>query len=350
MNKNPLIFLFLLIILASACTEINQPKEVKFWIWVHADKNKSSADWEKDFEKLERHGIYGILIGADTSVLRKVITPAIKHNIEVHAWFWTMNRGDADSSWLSVNQNRQSLANEKAYVNYYKFMCPALPEVRTYLKNKIDELLSIDGLAGIHMDYIRYVDAILPLGLQPKYGLVQDEIYPEFDYGYHPYLVDMYMKKTGINPFDLGDPATDPDWLQFRLDILNETVIELRDYIQDHGKVTTAAVFPTPAMSREMVRQEWNRWGLDAYFPMIYHNFYNEDFQWIKKVMLENKSTIPESSDVFCGLYVPALKKDNDLSMAIDAALNGGADGVALFEYGAMNEELWKQIDEINLK
>jgi hypothetical protein len=78
---------------------------------------------------------------------------------------------------------------------------------------------------------------------------------------------------------------------------------------------------------------------------MVYHNFYNEDFTWIENVMKENKSVIPESSEVFCGLYVPALKNENDLSKAIDAALAGGADGVALFEYGAMDEELWEQVE-----
>ncbi len=269
---------------------------------MHADKNKTSEDWETVCSELEDHAIYGILIGADTSVLQKIIPPATKHNIEVHAWFWTMNRGDADASWLSVNQLEKSLAEEKAYVNYYKFMCPALPGVKTFLKGKIGELCRIEGLAGIHMDYIRYVDAILPVGLQPKYGLVQDKIYPEFDYGYHPYLVNLYKEKTGINPLYLEHPATDPNWLQFRLDKLNETVTELKDHIHDHGKTATAAVFPTPAMSCEMVRQEWDRWDLDCYFPMVYHNFYNKDIDWIEKVMDENKSIIPETSNIFCGL------------------------------------------------
>jgi uncharacterized lipoprotein YddW (UPF0748 family) len=342
--KNLLIF-FLLIFLISGCAKKEDQKEFKVWVWMHPDSNKSEIDWEKDFEILESHGVYGVLIGADTAVLRKAIPPATKHNILVHAWFWAMNRGDADTSWLSVNQLGNSLATEKAYVNYYKFMCPALPEVKIFLKRKIDELLCIDGLAGIHLDYIRYVDAILPVGLQPKYGLNQDKVYPGFDYGYHPYMVEFYQEKTGINPFELAYPATDSSWLQFRMDKLNETVTELRDYINDNGKVATAAVFPTPAMSRDMVRQEWDRWNLDCYFPMVYHNFYNEDFTWIENVMKENKSVIPESSEVFCGLYVPALKNENDLSKAIDAALAGGADGVALFEYGAMDEELWEQVE-----
>ncbi|MEA3446532.1 MAG: hypothetical protein U9R19_17590, partial [Bacteroidota bacterium] len=38
---------------------------------------------------------------------------------------WAMNRGEASDEWLSANALGQSLADEKAYVDYYKFMCPA---------------------------------------------------------------------------------------------------------------------------------------------------------------------------------------------------------------------------------
>jgi len=186
------------------------------------------------------------------------------------------------------------------------------------------------------------VDAILPIGLQPKYNLKQDSIFPEFDYGYHPYLVDLYQEQTGINPFGLHNPANDHDWVQFRLDQLNKTVAELRDYIHSKGLSASAAVFPTPALAREMVRQEWNKWNLDSYFPMAYHNFYNKKTTWIKDVMVENKAAITSSSKIICGLYVPALKDDGDLQKAIAAALNGGADGVALFDFAAMGEEIPK--------
>jgi uncharacterized lipoprotein YddW (UPF0748 family) len=350
MNLRKLAALFLLLSVFASCTDVPEQSTPEFWVWVHADANKTAADWELDFEKLEDAGFQGILLGANPEVLKIAIPVAQRHNLEVHAWMWTMNRGDADASWLSVNQLGNSLAQQKAYVDYYKFMCPALPEVKIFLKSKLDELCAIEGLDGIHLDYIRYVDAILPVALQPHYGIVQDSVFPEFDYGYHPYLVDLYKQKTGIDPFSLDHPATDSQWLQFRLDVLNETVIELRDYIRKQGKEATAAVFPTPGMAREMVRQEWDTWNLDAYFPMVYHNFYNQDMDWIREVMLENKSTIPSTSKIICGLYAPELKKNDDLSNAIEAALAGGATGVAIFDYRAMNDEMLDIVREFSNK
>ena len=336
-----LVFLFFI-----GCETPSQPKIPELWVWVHADTQKSDADWARDFEKLSNAGFTGILMGANVEVLSRAIPQAKKQRLAVHAWLWAMNRGDADTAWLSVNQLGESLAEQQAYVGYYKFMCPALPEVRDFIKTKIDALAAIPGLDGIHLDYIRYVDAILPVGLQPKYNLNQDRIFPEFDYGYHPYMVKLFKDKTGRDPCSLPDPANDPEWLQFRLDELNKTVWALRDHIRNYGLEATAAVFPTPAMARQMVRQQWDVWDLDAYFPMVYHNFYNQDEVWIEEVMRENTAAIPAGQKVICGLYLPALKKEGALDSAIAAALKGGADGLALFDFAAMDSTMLEVLGE----
>jgi hypothetical protein len=261
-----------------------------------------------------------------------------------------MNRGDANAEWLSVNQLGKSLAEEKAYVDYYKFMCPALPGVKAFLRSKMQMLGSMRGLKGIHMDYIRYVDVILPMGLWEKYGLVQDHIMPEYDYGYHPYMRKLFEEAHGYDPLERANPSVDSLWLAFRLAELNKTVIDLRDYVNHADMKITAAVFPTPEMSRNMVRQDWGNWGLDYFFPMVYHNFYNEDIDWIREVMKENKAAVSADSKIFCGLYLPALKDDNDLTKAIDAAVEGGADGVAFFDLNSLTDAQLKQIGAFQKK
>jgi len=47
-------------------------------------------------------------------------------------------------------------------------------------------------------------------------------------------------------------------------------------------KLITAAVFLSPEMSRQMVRQDWSNWKLDIALPMLYHNFYRQNLEWIK--------------------------------------------------------------------
>ena len=316
----------------------------KFWIWMGGGSFKTIHDWETVFRLLDDAGIRGLLFGGNVDILAKMIPLAKQYDIKVHAWFWTMNRGDADTSLLSYNQLGQSLAKEKAYVNYYKFMCPSLPDTKKFILSKMDELISVDGLEGIHMDYIRYVDVILPIGLQPKYNLVQDYIMPKYDYGYHPYMRNLFEEKYGVDPLELKDPGNNDTWIQFRLDELNSTVAHIKNHVTVNDLIITAAVFPTPKMSSEMVRQNWQNWNLDCYFPMVYHNFYNENINWIEKVIREDRVAIGEYTNIFCGLYLPSLQKGNDLGKAINAAMRGGADGISLFSFGGLNKNTITQI------
>jgi len=96
-----------------------------------------------------------------------------------------------------------------------------------------------------------------------------------------------------------------------------------------------------------MVRQDWDSWKLDYYFPMVYHNFYNEDISWIEKVAKEDRQALGSTGRLFIGLYVPALKKEKDLTKAILAAFAGGADGVAFFNYGSLDSRAMQQIRSI---
>ena len=85
-----------------------------------------------------------------------------------------------------------------AYVDYYKFMCPALPEVREFIKKKIEAYCEVEGLNGIAIDYNRFVDVILPTTLWPKYGIVQDQEYPQWDFGYHPAMIEKFKALTDM--------------------------------------------------------------------------------------------------------------------------------------------------------
>lgn len=320
--------------------ETNYRKMPTYWIWMNAYSNWDLNKWKHAFERLNKAQIKGILVSADTEILKKIIPLAGFYDIQVHAWMWTMNRGDAKPEWLSVNALGKSLAEKKAYVNYYKFMCPALPEVREFLKNKVEELAKIKGLSGIHFDYIRYVDVILPKELQPKYNLVQDHIMPEYDYGYHPYLRKIFKSKYGTDPLDLENYAENTQWIDFRLKVLDTTVWALRDVINQYNLLSSAAVFPSPELSRKMVRQGWDKWQLDIYFPMIYHNFYGKKVKWIKQVVREDVNEVGENSLIYAGLYLPALKDIKDFKKAIQAAKKGGAAGVSLFDYNSLSDEM----------
>ena len=112
-----------------------------FWTWLDY---RTGMNFDSICAIMCETGLDGVLLNAPTPEdYREAITIAEKYGREVYAWLWTMNlEHDRDlileqhPEWFSVNRKGESLADTKAYVDYYKFLCPALPEVREYIKRK----------------------------------------------------------------------------------------------------------------------------------------------------------------------------------------------------------------------
>jgi len=334
------VFIALLIV---SCSE-KKPDYHMFWTWYNYHPNPDRpANLDSVFEVMQETGLDGVILNARSpEAYREAIPIANKYGLEVYAWWWGLNlEHDRDSilkehpDWFSVNRLGQSLVDTKAYVDYYKFLCPALPEVREYLKGKIKDLCEIEGLNAIVIDYTRFVDVILPTTLWPRYGIVQDREYPEWDYGYHPFLIDKFKKKYGYDPRELEDPSTDEAWLQFRCDQVTELVNELAEVVHSYGKKMSASPFPTPAMSRRMVRQDWGKWNLDIVFPMIYLNFYTGDVSFISDCTIENAKTKNAMTTLYAGL---TALNGPEMFESMDAALNNGAEGIALFTVSSLRD------------
>jgi len=321
----------------------------RFWIWMHTHSEYSDAKWDSVFSELHNIGIQGVLMSANIESLKNAIPIARKYNVQIHAWLWAMNRTDAPKELLSVNANGKSLAEQKAYVDYYKFMSPVLDETEAFIRNKIALLERIDGLAGIHLDYIRYVDVFLPKGLLPKYNLVQDSIMPEFDYGYHPKMISAFKKKYGKSPFDIPNYAKDSLWQQFRMDQITKIVQHLTSDFKTKELKLSAAVFPDPIMSRRMVRQDWGKWDLDYYFPMLYNGFYNEGSLWIEKRMMVSRAILPDAK-IFPAFYLPSINSKYELMEVWAAAFQHGATGCAFFDYNSLKSYHKEAIKELTAK
>jgi uncharacterized lipoprotein YddW (UPF0748 family) len=303
----------------------------------------SFDDWRRKLSMLKKAGFGAILVGGNADFYRRAAPAAAGEGLELHAWIFTMMRGDqvkAHPDWYAVNRLGVSTAEKPPYVDYYRFMCPSREEVRQHLLAFVRELARVDGLAGVHFDYIRFPDVILPVALWPKYNLVQDKEYPEFDYCYCAVCRERFRKAGGADPVSLPDPAGDRGWLQYRYDTITEVVGLLAAEVRAAKKAATAAVFPTPGIARALVRQDWTRWPLDAVMPMVYHAFYKEDVPWIERATREGAQALGGRMPLYSGLYVPDLSPA-DLARAARFALAGGAAGISVFQGDTLTPEHW---------
>lgn len=313
----------------------------RHWAWVHGDAVRRPDEWRRQFARLRAAGLQGVLVsGGDTAALSAA---ARGEGLAFQRWTWALNRsGDAwvkqhRPQWFTVSREGRSSLEHPPYVGYYQWLCPTRPEVRAYLAGKMTEIARDPAVDGVHLDYVRHCDVILPVALWPKYGLVQDHELAPFDFCYCDACRDAFRARTGRDPAKLGDPSADAEWRRFREEAVTGLVREVAAAVRAAGKPVTAAVFPTPSIARRLVRQAWDEWPLDAVFPMAYHGFYLEPVEWIATATREGLAQVGDRFPLHAGLYLPDLPPDA-LGRAVRLALGAGAAGVSLFELDGLTD------------
>ena len=261
---------------------------------------------------------------------------AKEQGLETHAWTWTLCRGDRvllqrHPDWYVVSRLGESAATHPPYVGYYHFLCPAREAVQAHLAKLFARIAETPNLDGVHLDYIRYPDVILPVALWEKYNLVQNEELPQFDFCYCGVCRAAFQRQAGVDPLELPDPASNSTWREFRYSCVTQLVNRLADVVHQQDKQVTAAVFPTPSIAKQLVRQDWTKWNVDAVLPMTYHSFYNQPVSWIQAAVEEGVAALPPDRPLYAGLYLPELKSVDEFDQAVRCALAGGAKGVSLF-------------------
>ncbi|TRZ44507.1 putative glycoside hydrolase [Robertkochia solimangrovi] len=368
--KNYLKLLVLVSLMTVACKQNQETSEpsmaedisveendsFKFWVWTGANKEKTDEDYTAEFKKYAASGIEAVLINTNTDPeLLAHITPLAKaEGLEVHAWIMAMNRpGDSVAlqhpDWYTVSRDGKSCFDTRPYVDYYQWLCPTRKESREHVLSLVEGLSKVEGISTVHLDYIRFCDIFLPIGLLPKYDLEQNVELPEFDFCYCDVCVDTFEKLHHKNPREMEHPELDIEWKQFRLNQIRAVVNDAYKIVHENGKQLSAAVFPYPEMADHMVRQRWDKWDIDMVLPMIYHNFYNEEIDWIGYATKQGVTDLKDKdTELHTGVFVPSLTPE-ELKQAILEAKNNGAKGVSFFDGGALKPEHLEVIKNMEL-
>ena len=334
-----------------------QAEDFKYWVWTTADPKRSDASYTEEFQKYSNNGIEAVLINTNTDpqLLSRLTPLAKKEGLEVHAWIMAMNRpGDSVAlqhpDWYVVSRDGKSSHDTRPYVDYYQWLCPTREDSRNHVLGLVEGLAKVDGVASVHLDYIRFPDIFLPVGLLPKYDLVQEEELAEFDFCYCDVCVAEFEEIHHKNPRDFENPAIDMEWKQFRLNKIKAVVDDAYKIAHDNGKILTAAVFPYPEMADHMVRQRWDKWKIDAVLPMIYNNFYNEETDWIGFATKQGVADLAAKDvDLHTGIYVPTMSAE-DVRQAIELAKANGAKGISFFDGNALTPEQLEVIKSFDKK
>lgn len=311
----------------------------KHWVWSDGDANSTSQVLKDKFRALKRRGISGVFLHQSEDRVYEIVREC---ELDLHVWMWTTNRGDAwirerHPEWYQVSRSGKSCYDQPPYVGYYRWINPAIPEVRAYIRDKAAEIAVKPWVQGVHLDYVRYPDVILPKALWKTYGIDQTEELADYDFCYSEATCKTFMAQHDRDPRKMERPWADSDWIHFRQGLVTQLVKEVSVAVKAEGKQLSAAVFPTPALARTICRQDWDKWPLDLVAPMIYHSFYEKPVEWIGDAVREDIQAV--SFPVYAGLYLPGFNTPAEFEAGIKTALNRGASGVSMF--GGLSDEMW---------
>ena len=139
------------------------------------------------------HYRYTVAATDDFDPLDYLIKAAHKRNISVHPWFCVYYEGAMDTivpknpEWLTPGYGGISTGTQY-------FLDPALPEVKTYLKAVMLDVLKYD-IDGFHLDYIRYCGNLYGYGEKTR-ALFKSEC------GFDPLELILFPEKLDPDRFN----------------------------------------------------------------------------------------------------------------------------------------------------
>lgn len=357
------ISLFLLLLWSCAALSRLVAAEVPVYVWQQWNDSTTEESLERDFHILRTYRVRGVCFNAEFNFERIALAARVakREGLEFHAWVPAMMQAGCDSTWYTINRHGESAYRRPVYVPYYTTLDPHNPQVVRWLCEQYARVAAIPEVDFVQLDYIRYADVILAEGLWKKYGLVMHEEYPPADYCYCDDCVDDFRRQTGIDIRRVADPSTVAEWAQFRCDNVTRCVNAICAAVHAVGKRVSADVFPGPkGYAERMVRQQWDKWHVDAYFPMNYNDFYQRPAAWVGEITREEVETVHArwKQPVYGGLFIcrdwrnkaDVVDPENsgltpaEIGEAVEGSLRAGAQGISLFSAQSMTPEHWKAL------
>lgn len=264
--------------------------------------------------------------------LSAFVAEAGKRGIEVHAWVEDFYIGVDEnyftehlSQWLMLTKDGAKRQSEGEEYGGYLFLDPANPQVRAYLIQFYDELLTkFPDIAGLNLDYIRY-----PVSSQSD------------DTGYTEAAMEGFAAEMGLT-FPENAAREDKvnlvaanygQWVQYRANQVTTFVGQVYEMVKTdhHGVLLSTAVFPEQGKSFGDKKQDFNTWLARGYLDIITPMAYYDDIPTLKNAL---EAMLPGLSDCYC--YAGISPTYHNLSnervlQQMQTAIETGADGFVFF-------------------
>ena len=333
--------------------------DIPVYAWCSVKADDTPETFKAYLQGLKDKGVTGVCVNSSLKDREKIaMASKAAHEVGLvyHAWLPCMLQAGMPHSWYAVNALGQSADTNPVYVDYYKALDPHNPQVIDWIVKQYKEIAQIPDVDYVQLDYIRYPDVVLSRGLWAKYNLDMTNYYAPADYCYCKDCIADFEAKVGRKL--KSNPSRDAEWAQFREDVITNLVNKICEAVHNEDKKVSADVFPGPSSYAEwMVRQEWNKWEVDEFFPMNYNDFYLTDTKWVARVTGEEVRSV-DRKPVYSGLFIcrdwqnkaSLVDPENsglvpsEIESAVIGSMDNGAAGICLFTPDSMTPEHWEAL------
>ena len=267
------------------------------------------------------------------------VAEADKRGIGVHAWVQDFYVGVDDEAQFILDHKNWMLINESNELRHttegqgfggYLFLDPANVEVRDYLTNLYDEILSkFPQIKGLNLDYIRYPISIMK---------------DNTDTGYTECSMQGFAKRCGFALSDDNNPQKfnalieeknlESDWIEYRAEFITAFIKSVRDMIDTNhnGKLISTAIFPEIEQTYNFKKQSIKVWLDNRYIDMVTPMVHFYSAAQVGEAV-KNLKAMCNGAKCYTGLYTTYHNQTTtELAEHIDASEKAGAEGVILFD------------------
>ncbi len=244
-----------------------------------------------------------MLEAAGSDPVEFIISEARKGGIAVHAWINILSIAQNDKAEIIKTHGRGLLTKDQhlktpiksakrdVIDRYYikegqLFLEPGDPRARDYVLSVVDEVVTrYPGLSGIHLDYIRYPNAVpyIPDSRFNSHGL---------SYGYGEKNISAFKKAKGRDPLKIdGDRFDALMWDNWKRDKVTSLVKAISDRVKKKGSelLLSCAVVPSPERAYSVAFQDWPLWlelGIVDYVVTMNYTVDNRlAMEWAKSAL-----------------------------------------------------------------
>lgn len=204
------------------------------------------------------------------------------------------------------------------------------PEVRTWKARHIAQQVSMSGVDGLLLDYIRYPDVIS---------------------GYEPAMVEAFKNEYAKDPEKIN--PTDSDWLEFRAKFITMFIAELRQELVKLDRPIEIGVYVGPDWNSDLqtVMRDWRTWARMGIIDKLILGIYSRDFESFYEGVLQARTSCPENIkiNIMIACWGGNLNTPELLKKGVEVSFAAGADEVSIYRGDSIKKlNLWSTIGEIS--